>query len=104
LVNDILSEINRVYRINLNHDNELIYGLGLHLRSAMNRMRYKMNLRNPMVNEIKNNFPFSFELAIVASEVIQRKYAITINEDEIGYIAIHLAVAIERIKNVKTVS
>ncbi|WP_420769065.1 BglG family transcription antiterminator [Parageobacillus thermoglucosidasius] len=101
LVKDILSEINRVYRINLNHDNELIYGLGLHLRSAMNRMRYKMNLRNPMLNEIKNNFPFSFELAIVASEVIQRKYAITINEDEIGYIAIHLAASIERIKNVK---
>ncbi|WP_017434085.1 BglG family transcription antiterminator [Saccharococcus caldoxylosilyticus] len=101
LVKDILSEINRVYRINLNHDNELIYGLGLHLRSAMNRMRYKMNLRNPMLNEIKGNFPFSFELAVVASEVIQRKYAITINEDEIGYIAIHLAAAIERIKNVK---
>jgi lichenan operon transcriptional antiterminator len=101
LVKDILSEINRVYRINLNHDNELIYGLGLHLRSAMNRMKYKMNLRNPMLNEIKNNFPFSFELAIVASEVIQRKYTITINEDEIGYIAIHLAAAIERIKNVK---
>lgn len=101
LVKDILSEINRVYQINLNYDNELIYGLGLHLRSAMNRMRYKMNLRNPMLNEIKNNFPFSFELAIVASKVIQRKYAITINEDEIGYIAIHLAAAIERIKNVK---
>lgn len=101
LVIDILSEINKVYRIDLSHDKELIYGLGLHLRSAMNRIKYKMNLQNPMVKEIKSNYPFSFELGIVAAGIIQRKNNINVNEDEIGYIAIHLAAAVERMKNIK---
>ncbi|MFJ5758991.1 BglG family transcription antiterminator [Neobacillus sp. NPDC093182] len=101
LVANILSEINRVYRIDLREDRELIYGLGLHLRSAINRLKYRMNLRNPMLTEIKRNYPFSFELGIVAAEIIQNNSELVVNEDEIGYIAIHLEAAVERMKNKK---
>ncbi|MFS0774881.1 BglG family transcription antiterminator [Neobacillus sp. 3P2-tot-E-2] len=101
LVVTILSEINRVYRIDLQEDRELIYGLGLHLRSAINRLKYRMNLRNPMLTEIKKNYPFSFELGIVAAEIIQNNSELIVNEDEIGYIAIHLEAAVERMKNKK---
>ncbi|WNB92609.1 BglG family transcription antiterminator [Bacillus sp. NEB1478] len=101
LITDILIEINSVYELDLKGDKEFIYGLGLHLRSAMNRMKYKMNLRNPMLKEIKASYPFSFELAIAASNIIQQKSDVMINEDEIGYIAVHLAAAIERMKNKK---
>jgi lichenan operon transcriptional antiterminator len=101
LVNDILFEINRVYRIDLRHDRELIYGLGLHLRSAINRLKYRMNLRNPLLKEIKENYPFSFELGITAAGVIQTSGELIVNEDEIGYIAIHLEAALERMKNKK---
>ncbi|MEH7479971.1 BglG family transcription antiterminator [Neobacillus drentensis] len=101
LVVEILSEINRVYRIDLREDRELIYGLGLHLRSAMNRLKYRMNLRNPLLKEIKTNYPFSFELGILASEIIQKNSHLLVNEDEMGYIAIHLEAAVERMKNKK---
>lgn len=101
LILEILAEIKRIYRIDLVEDKEFIYGLGLHLRSAMNRMKYRMNLQNPMLKEIKTKYPFSFELAIAASDIIQRKQQIVINEDEIGYIAVHLEAAIERMKNKK---
>ncbi|NWQ39546.1 transcription antiterminator [Bacillus sp. EB106-08-02-XG196] len=101
LVANILSEINRVYRIELREDRELIYGLGLHLRSAINRLKYRMNLRNPMLTEIKKNYPFSFELGILAAEVIHSNSDLVVNEDEIGYIAIHLEAAVERMKNKK---
>jgi lichenan operon transcriptional antiterminator len=101
LVVYILSEINRVYRIDLREDRELIYGLGLHLRSAINRVKYRMNLRNPMLKEIKEHYPFSFELGILASEVIQSNSHLTVNEYEIGYIAIHLEAAVARMKNKK---
>ncbi|MFB4162227.1 transcription antiterminator [Alteribacillus sp. JSM 102045] len=100
LVIDILDEIKRAYRIDLG-DDELFFGLGLHLKSALNRMKYNMNLKNPMLQDIKNSYPFSFELAIAASNVIQSKQEVVINEEEIGYIAVHLAAAIERIKNKK---
>jgi lichenan operon transcriptional antiterminator len=101
VVVDILYEINRVYRIDLREDKELIYGLGLHLRSAINRLKYRMNLRNPMLMEIKKNYPFSFELGIVAAGIIQSTSDLVVNEDEIGYIAIHLEAAVERMKNKK---
>ncbi|GGC89638.1 putative licABCH operon regulator [Thalassobacillus devorans] len=101
LIEEILTEIKRVYRIELAKDEELTYGLGLHLKSALNRVKYNMNLRNPMLKEIKSSYPFAFELAIVASDIIQNKIDVTINEDEIAYIAVHLAAAIERIKNMK---
>jgi lichenan operon transcriptional antiterminator len=101
LVIDILSEIKVSYQIDLLEDQELIYGLGLHLRSAINRISYQMNLRNPMLQQIKRNYPFSFELGIVAAEVIQKKKNLVVNEDEIGYIALHLEAAVGRMENQK---
>lgn len=101
LVIDILSQIKISYQIDLLEDQELIYGLGLHLRSAINRITYQMNLRNPMLQQIRKNYPFSFELGIVAAEVIQRKKNLVVNEDEIGYISLHLEAAVGRMENEK---
>lgn len=51
---------------------------------------------NPLLETIKNNFPYPFELAINCSRIIVQDFQIHLSEDEISYIALHLANAIER--------
>ncbi len=79
-------------------DAEFIQALTLHIRPAMNRLRYNMNIRNPLLDEIKRKYPSAFEGAAIASRCINEYLGIEVGEHEIAYIALHIGVALERMK------
>ena len=98
LTTSILESIENELRLGIKDDKELFIGMSLHLKPAINRYRYGMNLRNPMLHEIKSNYPLAFEAAIVAGRMLKQKSGIDMHENEIGYIALHIGGAIERRK------
>ncbi|WP_026565246.1 BglG family transcription antiterminator [Bacillus sp. UNC41MFS5] len=79
-------------------DSEFIQALTLHIRPAMNRLRYNMNIRNPLLEEIKRKYPSAFEGAAIASRCIEEYLEREVGEHEIAYIALHIGVALERMK------
>ncbi len=78
-------------------DNLLIDGLTNHLMYTITRIKSNLNIRNPMLKEIKEKYNLLFNKTQEIMNVVIQKYNIDIPEDEIGYIAIHLGAAIERI-------
>ncbi|MFE8700241.1 BglG family transcription antiterminator [Cytobacillus sp. FJAT-54145] len=98
LTKEILLGIEEKLNLGIQNDKELNIALSLHLKPAINRYKYGMNLRNPMIEEIKSNYPLAFEAGIIAGMVLKRKLGINIEESEIGYIALHIGTAIERKK------
>ncbi|MFJ5964152.1 BglG family transcription antiterminator [Bacillus sp. NPDC093026] len=98
LVQKMLAAIDQKLQLDLADDAELMIGLSLHLKPAMNRCKYGMNLRNPMLDEIKAGFPIAFEAGIVASKIIEEQTGLPIHENEIGYMALHFGAALERRK------
>jgi len=99
LTKNILKQVDNIYSLDLLQDKELILALSLHLKPAINRHKYQMNLRNPLLNQIKNKYPFSYEIALtIGAQVIKETLGITIDENEIGYIALHFEAALERKK------
>lgn len=99
---NMVKRIDAKYAFELSGDEDLLRNLSLHLKPAINRYRYQMNIRNPMLEEIKTKYPLSFEAALIGTDVIYEKMNITVNEDEIGYLALHIEVAQERLKKVKS--
>ncbi|WP_251514565.1 BglG family transcription antiterminator [Oceanobacillus luteolus] len=95
-INEIIMKIDERFKLRLKNDKDLLIALGLHLRPAINRLRYGMNLRNPLLDEIKAKYPLAFDAAILASEVLNNRLDIEIDEHEIGYIALHIRVAMYR--------
>src|SRR5699024_10728226 len=57
-----------------------------------------MNIRNPMLADIKKNYPLAFEAGIIASLAIEKHTGTKIDENEVGYLALHIGAAIERRK------
>ncbi|KAA6450040.1 transcriptional regulator LicR [Bacillus atrophaeus] len=98
LAASIIETVEDELTLGIMHDQELRMGLALHLKPAVNRNRYGMNLRNPMLSAIKENYPLAFEAGIIAGGVIKDKTGIEIHENEIGYLALHFGAAIERRK------
>lgn len=98
LTTKILDLIELKMKLNIRNDQELIIGLGLHLKPAINRYKYGMNVRNPMLHDIKLNYPVAFEAGVIAGMVLENEINVSIDENEIGYIALHIGAAIERNK------
>ncbi|GAQ18672.1 cellobiose operon transcriptional regulator [Oceanobacillus picturae] len=98
LVEKMVERIDNQYGFQLKEDMELRLALALHLKPAINRYHYQMNIRNPLLDEIKLNYPLSFEAALIGSEVLNEIQSIKLVEDEVAYLALHLEVAQERRK------
>ena len=94
----VMETIDEKFRLGIKNDKELKIGLCLHLKPALNRCRYGMNIRNPMLDAIKANYPLAFEAGIQAGEVIKKETGFDIQESEVGYLALHIGAALERRK------
>ena len=96
LTKKILSRIDEKLGLMIQFDHELTAALSLHLKPAINRFQYQMNLRNPILDQVKEHYPLAFEAGIIAAQVIAEEMQLLINDDEVGYLAIHIGAAIER--------
>lgn len=98
LVHFVLEKIEEQLELGIQNDQELILGLSLHLKPAVNRIKFGMNIRNPMLQDIKNNYPLAYEAGIIAGIAVKEYTGIEMDENEIGYLALHFGAAIERKK------
>ncbi|MGY4689028.1 BglG family transcription antiterminator [Salibacterium sp. K-3] len=98
LTSAILETIEQKLDLGIRHDRELMIGLSLHLKPAVNRYRYGMNIRNPLLDDIKANYPAAFEAAVIAGMVLEHEENVKMEESETGYIALHIGAAMERKK------
>ena len=85
----------------LRYEDDFIRGLMVHLEPALYRMKNDMTISNPLLNEIKQEYPDVFEDCERAAEVITEKTGLVPNEAEIGYLAMHFGAAMEKIQSRK---
>ncbi|MDP9750859.1 BglG family transcription antiterminator [Thermoanaerobacter pentosaceus] len=95
---EIINIAERALCIDLSNDKQLLNGLILHLRPTINRLKYGLTLRNPLLNDIKENYPEIYGVAWMTSVVFEKYLGKKVAEEEIGYIALHLGAAVERAK------
>lgn len=82
-------------------DNRLVQGLAIHLGPKVHRLRYGLSIKNPLLADIKSSFPEVFEVARRAAEVLSGAVGGSVPEDEVGYLSMHLAAALERLSVVR---
>lgn len=95
----LLNETENIMQLGISDDEELIYGLCLHLKPAINRYKYGLSIRNPLLKEIMKNYPVAFDAAILMGKTLKLETGMAINQEEIGYMALHVGAAMERKKS-----
>jgi len=99
--NDIIIKMLTIFNDHGYHllgDYELYQSLAAHLKPALVRLEYQLPIYNPMLSQIKNNFKDIFEVTKKAGQVFKDIYHYDLNDDEVGYLALHFAAAVERDK------
>lgn len=78
-------------------DGKLITDLTNHLVPAISRLKMKLNIRNPLLENIKENYSKEFEVCSKACDILKIMTNLyEIPESEIAYITMHIAAALEK--------
>ena len=80
-------------------DELLFEGLVSHFAPAFTRLKYGLQIHNPMLEKIKERYPEIFSACKKACEVLANKTGSRIPDDEVGYLAMHIGAAIIRKKD-----
>lgn len=95
LIEDIFFYINVTFKIDLSNDEMLYKNLYTHLIALVIRLRFGIKTQNPLIDDIKKNIPFEYNLSQYVCSRIGEKYSKELSEDEVGYIAVILHMAKE---------
>ena len=76
----------------MSHD--ILLPLADHIYYAIKRMEENIMPSNPFTNDIRLLFPDEYEIAAKGKEVIEKYVRRVINDDEIGFITLHIHSAI----------
>lgn len=98
MAKEIINISQNALDIDLSSDKQLLTGLILHLRPTINRLKYGLTLKNPILHEIQENYPQIYGVAWMTSIVFEKYIGCRVNEEEIGYIALHIGASVERAK------
>lgn len=97
LANEIIELVGNILFVDLTQDEKLLSGLVLHLRPTINRLKYGLSIKNPILPEIKEKYPSIFGASWASSVLFEKHFGLKVTEEEIGYIAIHIGAALERL-------
>ena len=79
-----------------NVDNNILLPLADHIAFAIKRMEQDIELKNPFAKEIKVLFEEEYNVAKKGKNLINQKIGVEINDDEVGYITLHVHTALTR--------
>lgn len=92
LVDCVEEELN----LSLSKDLKLMSGLVAHLEPAITRLTMGMDIRNPVLGQLKAQYGHIFSATKRAGVRIQRLIGVPIPDSEIGFLTMHIAAAVER--------
>ena len=97
MIDEMVDIFNPAISYDLKCDEDFVRGLLVHLRPVIVRLFNHMNIFNPILPDILEEYPDVFERCAEASAVIERETHETVCSEEIGFLAMHFGAAEERI-------
>lgn len=83
----------------LEQDERLLIGLVNHLGPTLSRLKMNLEIRNPLLENIKDHYPELVRVSEKCVKIIENQMHIKMPESEVAYIAMHLGAAIENNNN-----
>ncbi len=95
-VREIVSITGKRLNVAILCDNQLVSGLMQHINPALYRLTMGLEVRNPIIDDIKEYYKELYEAVDYACRLVFSKYNLLIPANELGYVTMHIGAAIER--------
>lgn len=94
-----VKKISEQLGVDLSNDDQLMKSLMKHLTPAIERFKLGINYENPLLDKIRYEYMPVYIAVLTSIEILEKEDNVAINENEIGYICLHIVTAIERRRN-----
>lgn len=98
IARNMISIVEKEVGMDLSQNDKLLYDLVSHLDPAIRRLELNLDIRNPILDKLKQLFPDVYRVSQKAASVLQQRLKRDIPESEIGFIAMHFGAVIEKKK------
>ena len=99
IAEDFILKSDKIMSLDLESNDQFKRSLMLHLLPTVYRLKYGLNLYNPLLNEIKTNYASYYYLALIINSSFKKYIGVNASEGEIAYVALHLSVAVQQAKD-----
>jgi len=90
-IRQVLNEVKTHYSLDFTHETELAIDLTIHIKIAIIRMEKGIIIKNPIIEQMKREHPFLFDVALYIGNQLSEILGIRFHQDEISFIVCHLA-------------
>ncbi len=97
MTDKIIQSIKDNYDIDLTNDSYFKQGIVIHIHNLIDRVNNSITLSNMCLAEIKKTYPLVFEIAVSVAHIVEKSIGHEISEDEIGFLAMHIGAAYDRL-------
>lgn len=101
LVNAMISAFDRESAYLLKQDDEFLQGLLAHLQPTLIRLVHGMQIQNPVLEDIKENYPVYYKKCENVAKVLEESTGKKVPEEETGFLAVHFGAAMIRLEGKK---
>lgn len=92
ITNEVLNEAEKIFgRI----DRNVLFPLADHIAFAVQRIKNHEQISNPLTEDIRILFHMEFKAAEKIRPLLEKRMGIQIDDDEVGYVALHIHSAID---------
>ena len=97
-INRILKQIDSEYLTEFSDDKDLKHNLVIHMIPLLTRVASNLELANPLIEFVSSRYANVFLISLRFIELWSYDTKIELSRDEVGYLALHFASHIERLK------
>ena len=98
VVSTLIARMCQECGIPFDRDEQLYENLGEHMGPAIYRFRHGININNPLIDEIKADYPHIFGCVRRAMSQLEKEWNIQLSDAECGYLSIHFLASRERMQ------
>jgi mannitol operon transcriptional antiterminator len=95
----LVREVEEELGVDLADDFNLISGLVTHLEPAISRLKMGLEIRNPILDDLKSEYKQVFSATKKVTSVLAEELECNIPDAEIGFLTMHIAAAVENADN-----
>lgn len=93
---EVTEEISKKIYLDIAKDEQLVKDLTQHFRQTFYMLNLGLKVINPLINEIKEHYLELYKIVNKTCRLIFSRYNFKIPSEEVGYITMHIAVAIQK--------
>lgn len=103
IIDKVLSNMSEIMQVDFSQDKELRSRFINHFIPMIYRLKLGIEITNPLVDEIKNQYSIIFSSTWYALANVEHELAVQFNDEEVAFLAMYFQVSLEKSHNGKKI-